>query len=91
MRIGTSLNKFIEMVCLDLSRLPNGVVISIPVMDEAIKNAAGRIERGEMSGFGGDVNIEVESIYRSGSRIYCKARLLDENFHLVIMGCRVAA
>lgn len=75
------MDKFIEMVCMDLDQLPNGMVIPIHVMDEAIKNAAGKIVRGEIAGFIGDsVELEVEAIYRSGSRVYCRARLLAEDF-----------
>ena len=65
---------------MDLTRLPNGEVIPIHVMDDAINNAVGKIERGEISGFSDGVNMEVVSIYRSGSRIYCRARLLDDDF-----------
>lgn len=78
------MDKFIEMVCMDLGSLPNGMIISNQVIDAAIQEAKGKVERGAVAGFIGgsniDANLEVVSIYRVGRRVYCRARVLTGEF-----------
>lgn len=76
------MDKYVEMVCLNLKRLPNGEVIPTSVIDEAIRDVRERLAAGEIIGCieGSDniARLQVLSVYRSGPFVYCRARVLGE-------------
>lgn len=81
--IGASLDKFIEMVCMNLTQLPDGMVIQTPVIDAAIQEANARIRAGEViSSWSESLSIarlHPLSFYRAGPFVYCRAQILEES------------
>lgn len=77
------MDRFIEMVCMDLTRLPGGKVMHTVVIDAAINEARERLAAGEVFGCieGSEsiARIQVLSLYRVGPQVYCRARILEEN------------
>lgn len=76
------MDKFVEMVCMDLTRLPEDKVISPMVIDAAIQEAKERLASGEVLGCvdGSEdiAKLQVLSLYRAGPYVYCGARILEE-------------
>lgn len=77
------MDKYVELVCMNLTSLPNGETIHSSVIDEAIREVKERLNNGEVIGCveGSDniARLHVLSIYRSGPFVYCRARILEEN------------
>lgn len=77
------MDRFIEMVCMDLSRLPYGKAIHPSVIDEAIREVKERLANGEIisciDGSDSIAKLHVLSVYRVGPYVYCRARILEEN------------
>lgn len=75
------MDRFIEMVCMNLTKLPPGNTIHPMIIDTAIQEANTRLDNGETIGSTEDSNkiakLQVLKLYRAGPFVYCRARILE--------------